>query len=79
MPLFKSLGKFHALEIGAKRYVDGVTGDDGFNKHFKNGTFLASKKGVSGPMIDQASYKHGAAYGDTKVQLAAYNAVVSHA
>ncbi len=42
------LGKVHRLEVGAKRYVDGL-----YDEAYKSGVFYASKKGVTGPVIDQ--------------------------
>ena len=78
MGMFGKLGKFHALEVGAKRYVDGVTGENGYD-HFVTGTFVASKKGVNGPVSDQATYKYGKAYGNRQIQHAAYQAVHSFA
>ncbi len=47
MPLF---GMMHSVDIGAKRYVDGVMDDT-----FKSGHFYASRAGSpTGPLIDQA-------------------------
>jgi NAD(P)-dependent dehydrogenase (short-subunit alcohol dehydrogenase family) len=47
MPLF---GMMHELEVGAKRYVDGLN-DESYN----SGVFYASKKGMSGPLVDQGT------------------------
>jgi len=41
-------GLIHSLEIGAKRYVDGISDDS-----YKTGTFYASKKGSTGEVVDQ--------------------------
>ena len=80
MNVLKKFGKFHDLHVGAKRYVDGVVSGGEFDKtkKYESGTFLASKKGVNGIIIDQAQYKYGKAYGNRQTQLAAYNAVVAH-
>ncbi len=46
MPLF---GMMHGVEVGAKRYVDGLT-----NPKFESGHFYASKGGSpTGPVVDQ--------------------------
>ncbi len=47
MPLF---GLMHGLEIGAKRYVDGLT-----DESYKSGLFYASKKSMTGPLADQGT------------------------
>ncbi len=48
MPLF---GLAHKLEIGAKRFVDGLNDDS-----YKSGVFYASEKSVlTGPLVDQAT------------------------
>ncbi len=47
MPLF---GLMHDLEIGAKRYVDGLT-----DESYKSGLFYASKKSMTGPLADQGT------------------------
>ena len=47
LPLF---GMVHNLEVGAKRYVDGINDD-----MFQTGKFYASKKNVSGPIVDQGT------------------------
>ncbi|TQV87778.1 SDR family NAD(P)-dependent oxidoreductase [Aliikangiella coralliicola] len=44
------LGKVHKLEVGAKRFVDGVQ-----NESFKSGVFYASKSGLTGPIADQGT------------------------
>ena len=43
-------GGAHSLETGAKRYVDALLLED----EYKTGTFYASKKGTTGPVVDQA-------------------------
>ncbi len=55
------MGKVHKLEVGAKRYVDGL-----LDKAYKSGIFYASKKGVTGPVVDQATIF--ADLNDTKIQ-----------
>ncbi len=47
LPLF---GVFHKLEVGAKRFVDGVN-----DEAYETGRFYASKKNVSGEIVDQAT------------------------
>lgn len=48
MPLF---GMMHGVEVGAKRYVDGLK-----DSSFKTGRFYASKGGSpTGPVVDQAT------------------------
>jgi len=48
MPLF---GMMHGVDVGARRYVDGL-----FDKAYKTGRFYASTEGSpTGPIIDQAS------------------------
>jgi len=48
MPIF---GLMHKLEIGAKRYVDGLN-----DESYKSGVFYGSKKPVlTGPVVDQAT------------------------
>lgn len=44
------IGKVHRLEVGAKRYVDALTEDS-----YESGVFYASKKGVTGPVVDQGT------------------------
>ena len=47
MPLF---GLMHKLEIGAKRFVDGIN-----DESYKSGVFYGSKASVlTGPVIDQS-------------------------
>ena len=47
MPL---LGLMHKLEVGARRYVDGIN-----DESYKRGVFYVSKKSVlTGPVIDQS-------------------------
>ena len=47
MPLF---GLMHGLEVGAKRYVDGLN-----DESYKSGVFYGSKKNVTGPLVDQGT------------------------
>jgi NAD(P)-dependent dehydrogenase (short-subunit alcohol dehydrogenase family) len=44
------IGKVHKLEVGAKRFVDGLQ-----DESYKSGIFYASKSGVTGPIVDQAT------------------------
>ncbi len=49
MPL---LGMVHKLEVGAKRFVDGISDD-----RYKSGIFYASKEGkLSGDVVDQSTF-----------------------
>ena len=49
MPL---MGMVHKLEVGAKRFVDGISDDQ-----YKSGVFYASKEGkLSGDVVDQSSF-----------------------
>lgn len=43
------LGKMHRVEVGAKRYIDGLT-----DSRYKSSIFYASKKGVTGSIMDQS-------------------------
>ena len=45
------LGRVHKLEVGAKRFVDGLQDDESY----KSGVFYASKSGVTGSIVDQAT------------------------
>jgi NAD(P)-dependent dehydrogenase (short-subunit alcohol dehydrogenase family) len=50
-PMMKALGRFHDLETGAKRYVDGLN-----NESFRSGAFYASKfPGLTGALEDQST------------------------
>ncbi len=42
------LGKVHKLEVGAKRFVDGLQ-----NESYKSGVFYASQSGLTGPIGEQ--------------------------
>ena len=44
------LGRVHKLEVGAKRFVDGLQ-----EASYKSGVFYASKSGVTGEIVDQAT------------------------
>ena len=75
MKVFGAFGKFHSLKVGAKRYVDAVTGEGEFEK-FDSGSYVASRKGVAGPVADQVEVFHTARqYGDVKKQHAVYVAM----
>jgi len=49
MKVMLTLGKVHKLEVGAKRFVDGL-----FNEFYESGVFYASKKGLTGPIGEQS-------------------------
>jgi NAD(P)-dependent dehydrogenase (short-subunit alcohol dehydrogenase family) len=54
MPIvFPLMGEMvHTLEVGAKRFVDGISDD-----RYKSGVFYASKEGkLSGDMVDQSTF-----------------------
>lgn len=76
MIIFGWFGFFHALEVGAKRYLDAVTGEGEFAS-FSSGSFVASKSDApSGPVADQVEvFETGKQYGDVKKQNAVYAAV----
>jgi len=44
------LGKVHKVEVGAKRFVDGL-----MDESFKTGVFYGSKSGITGPLVDQGT------------------------
>ena len=45
-------GMVHELEVGAKRFVDGIS-----DERYKSGVFYASKRGkLSGDMVDQSTF-----------------------
>ena len=45
-------GMVHSLEVGAKRFVDGISDD-----RYKSGVFYASKEGkLSGDVVDQSTF-----------------------
>jgi hypothetical protein len=45
-------GMVHTLEVGAKRFVDGISDD-----RYKSGVFYASKEGkLSGDVVDQSTF-----------------------
>ncbi len=49
MPL---MGMVHKLEVGAKRFVDGIS-----DERYKSGVFYASKEGkLTGDMVDQSTF-----------------------
>lgn len=49
MRIMLMLGKVHRVEVGASRYVEGLT-----NPGFKTGGFYASKKGLTGELCEQS-------------------------
>ena len=49
MKVMLLLGKVHKLEVGAKRFVDGLT-----SSHYQSGYFYASRKGLTGPVGEQS-------------------------
>jgi len=54
MPIvFPMMGEMvHGLEVGAKRFVDGIS-----DERYKSGVFYASKEGkLSGDMVDQSTF-----------------------
>ena len=57
-PILKAFKQAHSLEVGAKRYVDALMDED----HYKSGVFYASKKGATGPTVDQVIYCDYLAY-----------------
>jgi len=48
MQVMQWLGKVHRVEVGARRYVDGL-----FNNTYQSGSFYASKKGLTGAVCEQ--------------------------
>jgi len=48
MKVMLMLGKVHKLEVGAKRFVDGL-----MDTTYKTGVFYASQKGLTGPIGEQ--------------------------
>ena len=49
MPL---MGVVHKLEVGAKRFVDGIS-----DERYKSGIFYASKEGkLTGAVVDQGTF-----------------------
>ena len=75
LPMMKAMGLFHNLDVGTKRYVDGVLGKNEMAA-FKSGTFVASKKGTSGPVMDQSKMHKAQKYGEIEKQDAVYAAAV---
>jgi NAD(P)-dependent dehydrogenase (short-subunit alcohol dehydrogenase family) len=68
MQVMLLLGKVHKLEIGAKRFVDGL-----LDSSYKSGIFYASEKGLTGPMGDQSLIFSDLA--DTQIQNNAQQAI----
>lgn len=50
LQLMSLFGKVHTADVGAKRFVDALT-----DTSYQSGKFYGSQKGISGPIIDQAS------------------------
>lgn len=50
MKIMLMLGKVHKLEVGAKRFVDGMQNDA-----YKSGGFYASQSGLTGPIGEQGA------------------------
>lgn len=50
LQLMSLFGKVHTADVGAKRFVDAL-----LDTSYQSGRFYGSKKGISGPIIDQAS------------------------
>ena len=76
LPLMELFGQMHSLQTGAKRYVDGVCAEDGFD--FPTGTFAASPgNAVAGKLDNQATHSNGGVFADKKVQKFAYDATQS--
>ena len=64
------LGIAHNVSVGARRYVEAVTGL--WDERFQNGAFVASARLVSGPVCDQTELPSGQQYSDRKVQDLVY-------
>mmetsp|Transcript_7059 Transcript_7059/g.14473 ORF Transcript_7059/g.14473 Transcript_7059/m.14473 type:complete len:325 (-) Transcript_7059:61-1035(-) len=78
MMIMSWFGLMHSLQVGAKRYVDAVTGEGEFS-NFASGSYIASKSdAASGPVADQVEiFESAKQYGDVKKQDAAYEAMNS--
>ncbi len=50
MKLMELLGRAHKLEVGAKRFVDGIN-----DVSLKSGVFYGSKSGITGQIVDQGT------------------------
>jgi hypothetical protein len=72
--MMSALGLAHRLEVGAKRYVDAVTRENGYGK-YPSGTFVASMSDMSGRVGDQSMHRKGTMYADVRKQEAMYQAV----
>jgi len=74
MNVFALFGAAHGVKEGAKRYIDALTDEE----NFKSGVFYGSKKGVSGPLADQAEAEPPIPeYKDTQIQDNATQAIHS--
>lgn len=71
MPVMKAIGVMHPLPEGTKRYVHALTGEHGF----PSGTFVASKRGTTGKVVDQTTLRSGRKYADRIKQEAAFEAL----
>jgi len=46
------MGQVHKIEVGVKRFVDGISDD-----RYRSGVFYASKEGkLSGDVVDQSTF-----------------------
>ncbi len=50
MKMMEFFGQVHSLEVGAKRFVDGIN-----DTSLKSGVFYASKSGITGQIVDQGT------------------------
>jgi NAD(P)-dependent dehydrogenase (short-subunit alcohol dehydrogenase family) len=76
-PVMQLIGVFHSLEAGSQRYIDAVLGTEGMAQ-FASGTFVASRKGTTGEVCDQATLEAGSKYGDHKKQEAAFEVLAAY-
>lgn len=75
MPVMKVIGVMHPLEDGTDRYIQVLAGVH----DYPSGTFIASKRGTTGEMIDQATLRSGKKYGSQIKQQAAFKALSPYA
>jgi NAD(P)-dependent dehydrogenase (short-subunit alcohol dehydrogenase family) len=73
-PFMQLTGIIHSLETGSQRYIDAVLGTEDMAQ-FASGTFVASRKGTTGEVCDQAELEAGRKYGDHKKQEAVFEAL----
>jgi NAD(P)-dependent dehydrogenase (short-subunit alcohol dehydrogenase family) len=76
-PFMQLIGVFHSLEAGSQRYIDAVLGTEDMAQ-FASGTFVASRKGTTGEVCDQATLEAGSKYGDHKKQEAAFEVLAAY-